>query len=467
MLCGDETNAVVVDIGTYDCRFGSAGQDLPRYIFRNQMYELPDEQGVMHSSFNEQLSYHPSKPISVRSMSTPPATSESWIDIEQLLRYGIEHKMKVLPAEQALLFSISSNGPLSSSQAQRKLLETSFETLSTPALFCMPSSVLSSVCLGRRSSLVIDIGASSTSVSAVVDGHQLRKSIVTSSALGSNQVDIALHNLLQQKTLQIQPQLLKRSSNTVHAPSLLHSHRLDLLRDIKSALSFIPHYRVDDNLRTIEGLESLGVSPPGPYTLPDGTIIQPEYNLCCLGEAVYFDRSEVGLDLLKKAAESVAPSALVPSSPAPTTGRKRGRDGSNSSKSSSQQANNVQSSFGLELMPASELSTPPVTLPTLVLQSLAKCDIDCRRELLANIVLVGGGSLLSGLPQRLQKELEDLLPLALRPKVIVRPAIERRFSSWIGGSILGICGSFQQVWVSRQQYDEEGAERIVEKRFIY
>lgn len=383
--------------------------------------------------------------------------------------------MRVAPTEQALLFSISAGGLLSSSLAQRKLLETSFESLASPAIFCIPSAVLSSFCLGRRSSLIVDIGSSAATISAVVDGHQLRKSITRCTALGSEQVDIALHNLLQHKGLHLQPLLLKRPTSIAFHPSLVHAHRMDLLDDIKSALSFIPYYRVDDHLRSIEGLVSLGVSPPGPYSLPDGTILHPEYNLCCLPEALYFDRGVHGQAILSKAAESVpvaAPAVIASPQPATTpasSGRKRGRDSSAiNNSSSSSKAPVINQPSGLDLMPASQLSQGlPSTLPELILQALSYCDVDSRRELLSSIVLVGGGSLISGLPQRLQKEIEELLPLSLRPKLLVRPAIERRFSSWIGGSVLGICGSFQQVWVSKQQYDEEGTDRIVEKRFVY
>jgi len=40
---------------------------------------------------------------------------------------------------------------------------------------------------------------------------------------------------------------------------------------------------------------------------------------------------------------------------------------------------------------------------------------------------------------------------------------ERRFGSWIGGSILGSLGTFHQMWISKSEYEEHGAN-IVEKR---
>ena len=37
--------------------------------------------------------------------------------------------------------------------------------------------------------------------------------------------------------------------------------------------------------------------------------------------------------------------------------------------------------------------------------------------------------------------------------------MERHHAAWVGASILGICGSFQQLWLTKQEYDELGAER--------
>jgi actin-related protein len=34
--------------------------------------------------------------------------------------------------------------------------------------------------------------------------------------------------------------------------------------------------------------------------------------------------------------------------------------------------------------------------------------------------------------------------------------MERRYGAWIGGSIVGSLGSFQQLWVSKNEYEETG-----------
>lgn len=48
-------------------------------------------------------------------------------------------------------------------------------------------------------------------------------------------------------------------------------------------------------------------------------------------------------------------------------------------------------------------------------------------------------------------------------KVKVITAAEKQFTPWLGGSILSSLGSFQQMWMSRQEYDEHGAIMIERK----
>lgn len=58
-------------------------------------------------------------------------------------------------------------------------------------------------------------------------------------------------------------------------------------------------------------------------------------------------------------------------------------------------------------------------------------------------------------------DVQDLMP-GLQ---VIAPAnpVERRFSTWIGGSILASLGSFHQMWMSKQEYHEHGASLIHRK----
>merc|ERR1719295_918530 len=70
----------------------------------------------------------------------------------------------------------------------------------------------------------------------------------------------------------------------------------------------------------------------------------------------------------------------------------------------------------------------------LTFDSIQACDIDVRRELYANTVLSGGSTMFPGIQQRLMNEMTTLAPASVKVKVIA-PA-ERKYSVWIGGSIL-------------------------------
>jgi len=95
--------------------------------------------------------------------------------------------------------------------------------------------------------------------------------------------------------------------------------------------------------------------------------------------------------------------------------------------------------------------------------SIMKCDVDIRRDLYANIVLSGGTTMFPGIGERMTKELTALAPSTMKIKVVAPP--ERRYSVWIGGSILSSLSTFQQMWISKQEYDESGPTIVHQKCF--
>jgi len=96
-------------------------------------------------------------------------------------------------------------------------------------------------------------------------------------------------------------------------------------------------------------------------------------------------------------------------------------------------------------------------------QSIMKCDVDIRRDLYSNIVLSGGTTMFPGIGERMTKELTALAPSTMKIKVIAAP--ERKYSVWIGGSILSSLSTFQQMWISKAEYDEAGPTIVHRKCF--
>jgi len=96
-------------------------------------------------------------------------------------------------------------------------------------------------------------------------------------------------------------------------------------------------------------------------------------------------------------------------------------------------------------------------------QSIMKCDVDIRKDLYSNVVLSGGTTMFAGIGERMTKELTALAPSTMKIKVVAPP--ERKYSVWIGGSILSSLSTFQQMWISKGEYDESGPTIVHRKCF--
>jgi actin-related protein len=95
--------------------------------------------------------------------------------------------------------------------------------------------------------------------------------------------------------------------------------------------------------------------------------------------------------------------------------------------------------------------------------SIMKCDVDIRKDLYGNIVLSGGTTMFEGIDNRMEKEIKALAPQSMKIKIVAPP--ERKYSVWIGGSILASLSTFQQMWISKQEYDESGPQIVHRKCF--
>lgn len=90
----------------------------------------------------------------------------------------------------------------------------------------------------------------------------------------------------------------------------------------------------------------------------------------------------------------------------------------------------------------------------MIVDSIMRADMDLRADLFNNIVLSGGSTLFKGFGDRLVNEMKSVAAKDTRIKIYAPQ--ERKYSTWIGGSILGALGSFRQMWITAEQYEEEG-----------
>jgi len=99
----------------------------------------------------------------------------------------------------------------------------------------------------------------------------------------------------------------------------------------------------------------------------------------------------------------------------------------------------------------------------LTYNSIQKCDIDIRKDLYTNIVLSGGTTMFDKIDKRLEKEVTTLAPASVKVKIVAPP--ERKYSVWIGGSILSSLSTFQDMWITKEEYEESGPGIVHRKCF--
>jgi len=97
----------------------------------------------------------------------------------------------------------------------------------------------------------------------------------------------------------------------------------------------------------------------------------------------------------------------------------------------------------------------------LTYQSIMKCDVDIRKDLYGNIVMSGGTTMFPQVDTRLRKEIEALAPPSMTIKIVAPP--ERKYSVWIGGSILSSLSTFEEMWVTKEEYDDAGPSIVHRK----
>ncbi|KAG4102635.1 Actin/actin-like protein [Neocallimastix lanati (nom. inval.)] len=100
-------------------------------------------------------------------------------------------------------------------------------------------------------------------------------------------------------------------------------------------------------------------------------------------------------------------------------------------------------------------------IPQVIIDSITKSDLDLREKLYGSIVLSGGSTLYKGFCDRLLTELKNLAPKDVKIKMYSQP--ERKYSTWIGGSILSSLATFSKMYVTSDEYHEN--PNIIHEKF--
>ena len=362
-------------------------------------------------------------------------------------------------------------------QKQRAtMIEIMYESFQAPATFIAPSPMLAAFGNGRQTALVVDIGANGTRVTPIVEGMVLQQAQRRNGRGGEYLSAVQEHVLrnIVLKRRDVVPRYVVRAKQQSHGDD----HDKKDYQRFMERIKIGGFHRVQDSifhqmaLRDVmyEMKTSPHVEGVALYRHNDWTI--PFLN----NDNDYEDDEEMELD------ESAMEADVND-----TTQERKGEQVENAQKNFYKLPDGTIIRLGNkkikdikrlpELLFAAELpfllsdeeneskSDCPrhPTLSTLPLHELVKdslsavVDADVRKELCGNLVLTGAASLCANIESRMSLEIQYLVPKMYRCKVIAsRNTVERKFASWIGGSILSSLGSFQQLWLSKKEYEEYG-----------
>lgn len=426
-------SAIVVDLGSHTCKAGYAGEDAPKAVFPSAVgaidhMDIDDPiaennagRGVEYEKpKGKKKFYVGSQALGFRrdhmEVLSPikDGVVMDWDIVENIWDHAFRECLLIDPKEHPMLLAESSSN---NQQQREKAAEIMFEKYKVPALFLAKNAVLTSFASGRATSLVVDSGGGSTVITPVHDGYVLQKA-VQSSPVGGELLTDCLMKSLESKGITIRPRYSFKRKETrpgefqtvdLDFPNTTESYKLYsqrvIVSDIKECVCRAPDTSYDET--------SYSNIPMTSYELPDGQTI------------------EVGADKFKIPDVLFNPSL-------------------------------IQTIPGMESF--ADIAVSARGLPQMVLESINKCDVDIRREMFSSILLSGGTASMQQLKERLEKDLLEESPQAARVKVLASGnATERRFSVWIGGSILASLGSFQQMWFSKSEYEEHGASYIQRK----
>ena len=452
----DEVSALVLDPGYSTVRAGFAGEDTPKSVIPTY-YAYQNSKAI----FGDHVIDLPREDVAIRNPINRDGVVEDWDIAENLFKHSFASKLtgirpnkalqqwlnepETVPnLQQAMADAVDTekcleDHPLFMTEpswnpvkAREKATEIAIESWGTPAFYLGRSGVMAAFSAGRATALVIDIGASTTSVTPVHDGMMLKKGVQRSNIAG-NFISSQVRNMLatnQPQPITITPHYLVSSKQPVDAGAPANAVYRTFPPGFNPPQQSFRRYQEE---RTLLEFKELVVQV---WTGPTPLVGQEDMARGQMGKPFEFPDGYNQLFTAERfrVAESLFDHrAYIPAPPSTEEG---------------------------DIFPA---PGPEKTILALVKQSLAQVDVDIRPTLLANVVLTGGSSLFPGLLERVNSELTRMYPSTRVRMHASGNVVERKFGSWIGGSIMASLGTFHQMWISKKEYEEHGAG-IVEKR---
>eukprot|EP01028_Stygiella_incarcerata_P013188 TRINITY_DN81602_c0_g1_i1.p1 TRINITY_DN81602_c0_g1~~TRINITY_DN81602_c0_g1_i1.p1 ORF type:complete len:438 (-),score=132.00 TRINITY_DN81602_c0_g1_i1:201-1514(-) len=435
MIGDEEIGSFVLDIGSHRVRAGFGGDELPKCVFPSGLGCLETESiddsrsdGMMEVEKKSKKLIVGGADVNVRRdhMEWVPLVNEDGV-VERadyfsaILRHSFENRLSSRLDEMPLLITEPVGHSLESRQFLSQIL---FEEFRCPAVFLAKTPVLSAFSCGRSSALVVESGERWTTATHVHEGMALQRSVVRSPLAGGMITTMANEYLQETARVKVRPpysftrrkaangewELAEREYKGT-TKSYHDFQTRKVVEDFKIAM-----FQVSKTVFDARDMENIAKKT---YELPDGQKVDVGEKRLLLPE-VLFTPSLVSMV---------------------------GGDGSSAVR--------VES---LPVLPKDQ----PLPVHIVAAKALQECDRDLLKEL-GHIVLAGGNTGWSDFSKRFELEASAFPLWTSKMRVNTPTSVDPSYAPWIGGSILASLGTFQSMWVSKQEYEEHGATIIQKK----
>ncbi|SPP74686.1 actin-like protein 6B [Drosophila guanche] len=416
---GDEIGALVFDPGHHSLRVGYAQEDSPKAEIpsvvgigasptpeTNLDPETKTDNNVTPNNADSRKYYVDTNYVNVPRSQMEVQTYmkdgmiDNWDLFEKVIDYAYANVIQSEPEYHPVLFSEASWNVRNN---REKLTELMFEKYNVPAFFLVKNAVLAAFSSGRATALVVDSGATHTSAVPVHEGYVLSQAVVKS-PLGGDFLSRQCRQHLDKLNIDLSPVYKIASKDVVKERDIA---RFTLRKLPENLTQSWQNYMVqllmqDFQMNILQVLEN-------PF----------DERVAAQIPTVHYEfpngyHQDFGSERFKIA----------------------------------------ETLFDNALLGAGQLAST----------SVGMCDADVRLSLFGSVVVTGGNTLLQGFPERLNRDLQLRAPSNTRLKMIsANGSVERRFGAWIGGSILASIGTFQQMWISSQEYEEAGKSQVERK----
>uniref|UniRef100_A0AC35TZ93 Actin n=1 Tax=Rhabditophanes sp. KR3021 TaxID=114890 RepID=A0AC35TZ93_9BILA len=413
---GDDVSALVFDAGSHSFRAGYAGEEIPSIdipsfigVRNNDEHSINGLKTTRETFIGGSEVYTPRKETEIRTY-MKDGLIEDWDLFEKVLDHVYDRSLGIESRYHGVLMS---EAPWVSKEKREKLTELMFEKYNVPAFFTIKSPVLAAFSNGKSTGLVVDSGASQTYAAPVYDGYCLTQAVVRSNIGGDTIVD----------------QFEKHFE--------------------KEGIEIVAPYKIATKQETSTGEKAKWVEKKFDYQVTES-----------------FEKF-----MKKQVIEDVAASALhlidniENENLEALTSYEYGFSTGLNHEFKSERYKIAESLFNLKYLQAEDsIKETLLDIPSVVVTSCSMADIDMRHQLYSNVMVTGGNSLIEGFSERLNHGLAVKNSQTIKIRVQGQTTVlERKFGTWIGGSISASLGSFQQLWISKMEYDESG-KNIVEKK---